>query len=194
MIEKYVTRLQYDSYEDFRDNCKILVPDNFNFGFDIVDQWAKEEPNKIAMVWCDENGAEAKFTFKEVMEYSNKAANLFVSLGIKKGDPVLLLLKRRYEFWFCILALHKIGAIAIPGTHLLSTKDLVYRINAASIKMICTVNDENLLTHIDEAHSDAPSLKRKVLVGGTRSGWEDFNSAIAKMSPEFARPTGDAAS
>jgi acetyl-CoA synthetase len=123
MLEKFLSKVDFDSYEDFIDNFKINVPDNFNFAYDVVDEIAAKTPDKIAIVWCDENGNEATFTFGQLKEYSNKAANFFKRVGVKKGDPVMLILKKRYEFWFAVLALHKIGAVAIPATHLLTAKD-----------------------------------------------------------------------
>ena len=187
MLEKYLSKIKYDSYEDFVKNFKINVPENFNFGFDVVDAIADKNPDKIAMVWCDVKGAEAKFTFKDLKEKSNKVANFFKSIGIKKGDPVMLILKRRYQYWFAIVALHKIGAIAIPATHLLTAKDLAYRNNAASIKMIVSVYDDEVINHIEESIEKSPSLKFKALVGGSKDGWFDFNKEVEKQSAEFKR-------
>ncbi len=144
MLEKYLPRLTFDSYEDFYQNFKINVPENFNFAFDVVDATAETRPDKPAMVWCDDQGHEARFSFQQMRQYSNKAANVFRSLGIRKGDAVMLILKRRYEFWFCLLGLHKIGAVGIPATHLLTSKDIAYRNNSADIKMIVTVNEEGI--------------------------------------------------
>ena len=97
MLEKYITTKHFDKYEDFVKNFKITVPDNFNFGFDIVDEWAKQEPNKKALVWCDDKGLEKTFTFEDIKKYTNKTANFFKRIGVKKGDTVLLILKRRFE-------------------------------------------------------------------------------------------------
>ena len=141
MLEKYINQVEFSSYEDFWENFKINIPENFNFAYDVVDEYAAQQPDKLALVWCDETDNDKKFTFSELKEYSNRTANFFRSIGIKKGDPVMLVLKRRYEFWFCILALHKIGAICVPATHLLTTKDIIYRNNAADIKMIVTIAD-----------------------------------------------------
>ncbi|ADG82530.1 AMP-binding protein [Thermincola potens] len=190
MLEKFISRENFDSYEDFVENFKINIPGNFNFAYDVVDVMAQENPDKVAMVWCDDKGEEAVFTFAQMKRYSNKAANFFKSLGIKKGDPVMLILKRRYEFWFCLLALHKIGAICIPATNLLTTKDLVYRNNAADIKMVVAVADEEVLTHVDEAEKKSPTLVLKAAVGGQRDGWIDFNSELEKASEIFERPVG----
>lgn len=191
MLEKYVNT-NYESYESFRENFTINVPDNFNFAYDIVDEWAAREPEKIALMWCNEEGAEATFTFKQMKYYSDKAANFFASQGIKKGDPVMLILKRYYQFWFCILALHKIGAICIPATHLMKRKDIIYRNNAASIKMIVSVAEDEILTEIDGAHPESPTLQTKVVVGGTREGWINFDAELDKASEVWEKPTGAA--
>ena len=189
MLEKYV-KLDYSSYEDFCQNFEIKVPENFNFAYDVVDEWARISPDKLAMVWCDDQGNEAKFTFGQMKYYSDKAANFFKSVGIKKGDPVMLILKRRYEFWFCIIALHKIGAVCIPATHLLKKKDLTYRIDAASIKMVVAYAGEEVVEHIDEAQAECPVLAYKALVGGEREGWINFDKALQEASDVFERPTG----
>ncbi|HPT91120.1 MAG TPA: AMP-binding protein [Acetivibrio sp.] len=191
MLEKYISKINFDSYEDFVENFKINIPENFNFAYDVVDEIAAKNPDKIAMVWCDENGDEATFTFAQMKEYSNKAANFFKRAGIKKGDPVMLILKRRYEFWFAILALHKIGAIAIPATHLLTAKDIIYRNNAADIKMIVSVAEDEVIKHIEDSLKDSPSVKVKALINKDREGWFNFNSEIDKESSEFKRPTGE---
>jgi len=190
LLEKYLPRVEFDSYEDFFENFKINVPDNFNFAYDVVDYYAEKTPDKRAIVWCDEKGDYATFTFGQLKEYSDKAANFLRDAGIKKGDPVMLILKRRYEFWFLILALHKIGAICIPATHLLTKKDIVYRNNAADIKMIICVNEPEVIKHVEESQPESPSLKLKALVGGSREGWFDFASELSKASSDFTRPVG----
>jgi acetyl-CoA synthetase len=192
MLEKYLSKTQFSSYEDFKANFKINVPANFNFGYDIVDEWARQSPNKTALIWTDENGGEATFTFSRMKEYSDKAANVFKAAGIQKGDPVMLILKRHCEFWFCIVALHKIGAIAIPATHMLKKKDVVYRNNAASIKMIVSVADSEVIQHIDDAQSESPTLVSKMIVGGSRPGWINFDEEMKKASADFSQPTGAA--
>ncbi len=194
MLNKYVSQVDYSSYEDFYQNFQINIPENFNFAYDVVDEYAKKDPNKVALVWCDETGAEATFTFAQLKEYSDKTANFFKSVGIRRGDPVMLVLKRRYEFWFCILALHKLGAVTIPATHLLTCKDIVYRANAADIKMIVSVSEPEVIMHIEDALSKSPSLKYKALVGDSKEGWLDFTSEVDKSSNVFERPTGDQAS
>jgi acetyl-CoA synthetase len=189
MIERFV-KSSINTYEDFYENLKIEVPNNFNFAYDVVDEYALNSPEKVAIVWCNDNGKEAIFTFADLKYYSDKLSNFYKSIGIKKGDAVMLILKRHYEFWFCILALHKIGAICIPATHLLTTKDIIYRNNSADVKMIISTNDDAILNSIDEAHSESPSLLHKVIVGGKREGWIDFNEELSKASEEFIRPEG----
>jgi len=191
MLSKYVSKVKFDSYEDFYSNFKINIPENFNFAYDVVDEIAAKNPDKIAMVWCDDKGAEATFTFSQMKYYSDKAASLFKACGIGKGDPVMLILKRRYEFWFCHLALHKLGAISIPATHLLTTKDIVYRCNAADIKMIVSVADPEVVSHIEEAQPKSPTLKLKALVGGEKNSWLDFSGEMDKASDKFPRPAGE---
>jgi acetyl-CoA synthetase len=187
MLEKYLTRQEFGSYQDFFDNYELLVPERFNFAFDVVDEIAKKTPDKTAMVWCDDKGNEAKFTFGQMKYYSDKTANFLRSIGIKKGDPVMLILKRRYEYWFCTLALNKIGAITIPATHLLSTKDIVYRNNAADIKMIICVPDPEVIKHVEEAEAKSPTLKHKALIGTSRAGWFNITDETEKSSDRFVR-------
>lgn len=193
MLSKFVQQ-DFDSYESFINNYTVRVPENFNFAFDVVDEWAKKEPERKALVWCNEAGAHHDFTFAEMKKFSDKAANFFLSAGIKKGDAVMLILQRRYEFWFSVLGLHKIGAICIPATHLLTTKDLVYRNNAADVKMIVSVADPTVMDNIDQCQASSPTLKYKVLVGDAkRVGWMDFKEGMESASPDFERPTGDLA-
>jgi acetyl-CoA synthetase len=191
MLENYLTKTTFDSYQDLIENFKILIPEQFNFAFDVVDEYARTEPDKIAMVWCDDKGNEAEFTFGQMKYYSDKAANFFTSIGIRKGDPVMLILKRRYEYWFCTLALNKIGAITIPATHLLSTKDIVYRNNTADVKMIVCVPDPEVVQHVEEAEAKSPTLKHKALIGTTHAGWLNFTEEMEKASEKFTRPQGN---
>src|SRR5512137_1365708 len=167
MLTKFV-RDDFSSYEDFRSNFHIKVPANFNFGFDVADSIAAAEPKKTAMVWCNDRGEHASFTFDQMKRESNRTANFLVSLGIKKGDAVMLILKRRYEFWFFLLALHKIGAICIPATHLLKAKDIIYRNNAADIKMIVSVCEPEIMGQVDASVHESRTLERRISVGGGR--------------------------
>lgn len=191
MLKQFLKKTEFTSYDDFISSYSVEVPEKFNFAFDIVDKYAQNEPEKKALVWCDDNGEEAFFTFADLSRYSNRTANYFKSLGIGKGDPVMLILKRRYEFWFCILALHKLGAVGIPATHLLTKKDIVYRNNAADIKMIVAVNEPEVLDSVDAAESESPTLKTKVVLFGNRAGWHTFHGEFDSFSDEFERPSGE---
>jgi acetyl-CoA synthetase len=189
MLDKFLGRQQFSSYEEFTETYTVNIPDRFNFAYDVVDAFAKEQPEKIAMVWCNDEGEERIFSFAQMKEYSDRAANVFTSLGIGKGDPVMLVLKRRYEFWFCILALHKIGAVTIPATHLLTAKDIAYRNNAADIKMIVSVAEEEVVKHIEDALPKSPTLKHLALIGTSRKGWINFTEAMEKAPSLFPKPS-----
>ncbi len=185
-VERY-TRASFASQEDFERNFRIDIPANFNFAYDVVDEWARTAPDKLAMRWCDDKGEERAFTFADMARQSQRMANYFTSLGIRKGDPVMLVLKRRYEFWFCVLALHRIGAVAVPATHLLTRKDIVYRCEAASIRMIVACDDENVVRSVNEALPSCSTLQTRVKLGAPVDGWralEDF----AACEDGFARP------
>ncbi|MGI6151524.1 MAG: AMP-binding protein [Christensenellales bacterium] len=183
----------FQSYEDFSQNCRLRVPENFNFGFDIVDEYAKTAPDKLALLWVAEDGQERSFTFSEISALSNRAANLFASFGIQKGDMVLCTLKRRWQYWVINVALCKLGAVIIPATHLLTKKDVAYRVNAAEVSAIVSVNESAIAESIDKARIECPTLKTVFGVDGKREGWEDFSALLEQFSPEFPRPTGDKA-
>lgn len=193
LLDRYLPRIEFDSYEDFKKNYKVNIPENFNFGFDIVDEWAKAEPEKTALVWCNDHGEEKKFTFNDISKLSNQTANYFKSIGIKKGTVVMLILRRRWEYWICATALHKIGAILIPGTLQLTKKDIVYRGNAAKVSVIVCLPDEFVLNQVNAAQSEIPSLKTKIIVNKKIDGWEFFEERIAQFSDVFDRPTGNEA-
>ena len=192
LLYDYIGR-DYSSYEDLKDNYRLHIPENFNFAYDIVDRYAREEPKKEALVWTNDAGEVRRFSFADLKEASDRTANYFASLGIGKGDPVLLILRRRYEFWFAHLALHKLGAISVPATHLLMEKDISYRNNAAGIKMIVTIDESDLQDRVDAAMKDSPTVKKLVTIGGERKGWERFHKGIDAASPDFVRPTGERA-
>lgn len=188
MIERFLNKTKFTSQEDFVENIKINVPENFNFGYDVVDVWAQDASGKIALCWTNDYGRVRRFTFAEMKEYSDRTAAYFMSLGIGKGDRVMLMLKRRYEFWFSIIALHKIGAIAIPATHLLTKHDIVYRNRAADVKMIVCAGEENILKHVQESVAESPSLQTLVSVGPlVPDGFEDFQKGLDE-APAFERP------
>jgi acetyl-CoA synthetase len=193
MLEKFLPRDKFDSYEDFKENYRVNIPDKFNFAYDIIDAWAFEQPLKIALTWCNDHGDERFFTFDDLKRLSNQAANFFTSVGISKGDVVMLLLKRRWQYWICTLGLQKIGAISIPATVQLTKKDIVYRNNAASVKMIVSVTETEIIQNIEAALLESPSVVCKALVDGPKEGWKDFNFELGQASTNWTRPTGNAA-
>ena len=184
----------FNSYEDLKARFSIRIPANFNFAYDIVDRYAREEPGREAMVWCNDSGDSRRFSFADLAEASDRTANYLSKRGITKGDAVMLVLRRRYEFWYFLLALHKLGAIAVPATHLLMEKDIVYRNNAAGIKMIVTIDDPALQTRVDAAMKESPTVKTLVSIGPDRTGWDSFSKGFAAATTPFARPSGAAAS
>ncbi len=161
--------------------------EKFNFAFDIVDELGKRKPDKLAMLHISEDGAERRFTFADMKKESARTANYFKSLGIKRGDRVMLVLKRHYQFWFSVLALHKIGAVAIPAPNQLLEKDFRYRFEAGNIKAILCTADGEVANAVDAAAKDAPNLSCKILVGGSREGWHSFNDEYSIFSSHFAR-------
>ncbi len=188
MVEKFLTKTRFTSQEDFIRNLKINVPDAFNFGYDVVDVWAEEQPEKKALLWTNDKGDHRQFTFGEMKKYSDQTASYFKSLGIGKGDMVMIILKRRYEFWYTILALHKLGAVAIPATHLLTEKDIIYRCNAASIKMIIASGEEGILNHITQALPQCPTVEKQVSIGPlVPEEFDDFHKGLEEAEP-FVRP------
>lgn len=193
MLERFLPRTEFSSYEDFKTNYRANLPDHFNFAYDVMDVWASETPDKTAMVWCNDHGEEKIFSFRDMKYLSDKAANFFKDQDIQKGDVVMLLLKRRWHYWVCTLALEKLGAISIPATIQLTKKDIIYRNNAASVKMIVSVMDHEILSYIEEAMEESPTVKCKALVGGSKEGWLDFDTGLAGASPDWTRPSGEQA-
>jgi acetyl-CoA synthetase len=153
LLDKYLPQSEFKSYEDFYRNFSVKIPENFNFAYDVMDELAKQKPGETALVWCDELGAEAFFTYGDMKRLSDQAARVLSAAGIGRGDPVMLILKRRWEYWPVLLALHKLGAIGIPATHLLTTKDIVYRCGAADVAGIVCVDDPELMYRVDEAEA-----------------------------------------
>ena len=217
MLHKFVPNTEFNSYEDFYKNFSVNIPENFNFAYDVVDALAKERGSERSLQWCDENGAEAAFTFAEMKTLSDKAANVLREGGIGKGTPVMLILKRRWEYWPVLLALHKLGAVAIPATHLLTTKDIVYRCQAADIAGIVCVDDPELMMRIEEAQIilKESTIRYKAFVRSVHNpkdfapvskaagllaangiqaktanpvSWTDFSPLMEKASGEFSRP------
>ena len=192
ILKKYCPRIEFDSYEDFCENFRIDVPEAFNFGFDVVDEWARVEPGKRALVWCDDTGEERTFTFSDIARLSNKAANAFRKLGIGKGDVAMMILRRRWEYWVCAVALCKLGATIIPATLQLTSKDIAYRANSAQVKMVVCVDDDYVCGQMEQALPDSPTIAHRVVVAGERAGWTAFDALVANEPDTFARPTGEA--
>ena len=161
--------------------------EKFNFAFDVIDALGTEKPDRLAMLHISEDETERRFTFQDFKRESARAANYFKAMGIRRGDRVMLVLKRHYQFWFAVLGLHKLGAIAIPATNQLLPKDFTYRFNAANVKAILCTADGGVTDAVDEAATSAPSLAYKILVGGSREGWHDFNDEYTMYSSHFAR-------
>ena len=188
--EDYVCKRFFDAREDERGVLQSLAfphADQFNFAFDCVDAIAAKYPDKLAMLHLDRNQEERRFTFEDMSRASGRAANYFKALGIKRGDRVMLVLKRHYQFWFAILGLHKLGAVAVPATNQLQEHDFTYRFNAAEISAIVCTADGDTARQVDIAQKDSPSLRLKIMVGGRREGWHDFDGEYAVYRSKFDR-------
>lgn len=187
MLERFVEQTSFTSQEDFVKNLKIKAPQNFNFGYDVVDAWAAEAPDKRAICWTNDKGEHIDFSYADLKRETDKTAAYFKQLGIGKGDMVMLILKRRFEFWYSIIALHKLGAVVIPATHLLTEKDIIYRCEAADIKAIVAVGEKVVLDHIQNALPKCPSVKHVISVGPeVYDGFEDFCQGI-ENAPAYVR-------
>ena len=194
MIERYLTQTQFSSEEDFREHLHFIVPDTFNFAYDVMDEWAKEAPDKLALLWTSERGEEVKTTFAGFKEQTDRTAAYFLSLGISRGDKVMLILKRHYQWWLAMMALCKIGAVAIPATHMLTKKDIVYRNRRASVKAIICVNDEYVTTQVRQSVLESPTVEVLVAVNSmvqrdspVPEGFHDWHKEWPE-APAFVRP------
>ena len=184
---------EYATYDDFNKKFRIRTPDRFNFAYNIADRIAETEPDRLAVLWTDENGSCVRYLFGALKEESDRAAHWFKSHGIVKGDKVMLVLRRHLEFWPILMALHKIGAVAVPATHLLTEKDVVYRVNAAGIKMIVTTHrSEAILQAVQAAQKICPSLRTLAILKGSREGFASYDLEMPLCSPAWDRPAGDA--
>ena len=161
--------------------------EKFNFAFDVVDELGRRKPDKLAMLHVSGDGTERRFTFRDMKKESARAANYFKSLGIKRGDRVMLVLKRHYQFWFAILGLHKLGAVVIPAPNQLLEKDFKYRFEAGNIKAIVCTSDGEVAENAEKAAESCPGLAHKILVGGERDGWHSFDNEYGMFSSHFAR-------
>ena len=202
MVERFLKQTSFTSVEDYNKNLEFIIPENFNFAYDVMDAWAEEQPDKLAMIWTSDRGEELRFTFADLKKHSDQTAAYFQSLGIGKGDAVMLILKRHYQWWFSMLALHKLGAVAIPATHMLTKKDIIYRNTRASVKAIICVNDEYVTSQISTAMSESPTVKVLVAVNsdaqkgtavpeGFHNWEEEWQQAPAFKRPAFVNDNDD---
>jgi len=193
--EKYTGRHRddYKSYADLMENFKLTYEDDFNFAYDVLDHLAEKKPDELAMHWISNEGDVKMITFSEMARQSNKTANFFKSLGIKKGDFVMLVLKRSYLFWYCQMALHKIGAVAVQATHLLTRDDYIYRCNAGDIKMAVITGDNECTEAFDAGESEYKTVKIKAVTKNKNAGpgWLDFEAGIEAAPENWTRPSGN---
>ena len=188
LLSKLLSRTTFDSYADFKKNYELRVPARFNFARDVVDAWAEADPRKRALVWLNDRGERREFTFAEISELSKKAANYLSSLGLKKGDRVLTLLKRNWQYWVTAVACHRMGVVIIPASVQLATKDIVYRVNFAGIRAIIATDDEWSQGQVEEAAKQCTGLDYLLLARGGKEGWLDYDRGIAEAPAEFNMP------
>lgn len=194
MIERFLTQTKFTSEDDYAKHLHFIFPENFNFAYDVMDAWAEEKPDKVALLWTSERGEEVSTTYREFKEQTDRTAAYFMQLGIKHGDKVMLILKRHYQWWLSMMALCKVGAIAIPATHMLTVHDIVYRNQSASVKYIICANDEYITEQIAKAMPDSPTVKALVAVNALSEldkpipeGFHDWRKEWAE-APAFVRP------
>ncbi len=191
MVERFLKQTHFESVEDYNKNLEFIIPEGFNFAYDVMDAWAAEAPEKLAILWTNDLGDEIRTTYGELKEQSDQAASYLMSLGIGKNDPVMLILKRRYEWWVVMLALCKIGAIVIPATHMLTKKDIIYRNTRASIKAIICVDDPYVTEQIKLAMPESPTVDTLIAVTDhgkpIPEGFHDWQTEWVK-APKFVRP------
>lgn len=188
LLHRFLERIEFDSYEDFKTNYRLKDINDFNFGYDVVDAWAKEEPEKKALVWTNDNNETKEYTFLDISNYSNKCANYLESLGIGIGDKVLLILKQRPEVWFTFTALHKMGAVCIPATYQLTKKDIIYRCNAAKVKAIISVDDTDVVDNVLESLPECSTVENYIVCGdNVRAGLINYREEYIKCSNIYNR-------
>ncbi len=184
--------MSFESYEDFKNNFKINIPENFNFARDVIDDYAQNAPDQRALVWCNDEGQEKIFTFSDISRLSKKAANALSSLGIKKGDRVLLMIKRRYQYWYINPAICRLGAVIIPATHQLTEKDIKYRIQKANVNLVIVANDPYLTNALEDLRPQMPDVKMAT-ISGKCDGFIDFDELVENASEAFEEPVGELA-
>ena len=188
MVERFLKQTSFTSVEDYNNNLEFIIPENFNFAYDVMDVWAKENPDGLALLWTNDQGAEIRTTFAQLKEQTDQAASYLQTRGIGKGDPVMLILKRRYEWWVVMLALHKLGAVVIPATHMLTKKDIVYRNTRASVKAIICVDDAYVTSQVLLARDESPTVSCYIAIGDhVPEGFHDYLQEIGQ-APAFVRP------
>ena len=190
LLNRFLDRTEFKDYDDFKENCKIKVPEKFNFAYDVIDEYARLAPEKKAILWCNDKGEERTFTFKDISLLSNKVANLLNKYGLKKGDIVMTMLNRRWEYWVTIMACHKAGIVIIPATFLLTPKDITYRIKDSGARCIIATNEDVVLANIDKAKADMPD-DVLYFTNGERDGYINFSAETEKMSDVFERVETD---
>ena len=188
MIERFLTQTSFTSTEDYNKNLHFKIPENFNFAYDVMDAWATEAPEKTAIIWTNDEGEERVTSFSMLKEETDQVASYLQMLGIGQGDKVMLILKRRYEWWLAMLALHKLGAIVIPATHMLTRHDIIYRNNRASVKAIICVGEEYVLSQVEAAMDESPTVETLVSVGPVvPKGFHDWQREVG-YAPPFVKP------
>ena len=188
MIERFLKQTKFTSEQDFKEHLEFIIPEDFNFAYDVMDEWAKIKPDHVALLWASERGEEIRFTYKDLKEQSDKAAAYFQSLGIGHDDKVMLILKRHYQWWLAMLGLHKLGAVAIPATHMLTKHDIVYRNNAASVKAIICCGDDYVVEQVNQAMPESPTIKTLISIGpdipeGFHDWMKEWNECQAMEMP-----------
>lgn len=184
MLEKFLNKIEFKSYEDFMQGFKVRVPEDFNFGYDVIDAWAKAVPEKEALLWVNDRGEVKHVTYGAFKNITDQCAAFFQGIGIGKGDRVMLILKRRVEWWYAMVALHKIGAVAIPATHMLTEKDIIYRCHMAGISCIISCGDPIVLGHVQKARRFSPMLRHCISIGPiVPNGFYDFWRGLQEASP-----------
>ena len=194
MVERFLKKTHFESVEDYNKNLEFIIPENFNFAYDVMDAWAEEKPDGLAILWTNDKGEERRTTFAELKEQSDQAASYLMTPGIGKNDPVMLILKRHYEWWVIMLALCKIGAIVIPATHMLTKHDIVYRNTRASVKAIICADDEYITGQIKLAMPESPTVKQYIALGeaeGFRNWRKEWQQAPKFQRPAFVNENDD---
>jgi acetyl-CoA synthetase len=188
ILEKYTGSQEFSSYDDFMEQFHVDVPDDFNFGYDVIDAWAEAMPEKEALLWVNDQGEVQHVTYGAFKNITDQCAAFFQGIGIEKGDRVMLILKRRVEWWYSMVALHKIGAVVIPATHMLTEKDIMYRCHMAGISGIISCGDPLVLGHVQKARRFSPMLRHCISIGPiVPNGFYDFWRGLHEATP-FERP------